>query len=448
MGNTLTSTQDSQLSTMDTQDIINYVPAAANFITQNELSDKLANYLPANSFGPAAAYVTQTQLNELHHQLQQESGSLSANYALQSDVQQNYQPKGNYALATDLNNYATVSQLQNYAPAGNYATRNDLKNSLAAYQPKGDYQPSGTYATVGQLNQYATVSQLKNYAPAGNYATVSQLNQYATVSRLNNYATVSQLNQYATVSQLNNYATVNQLNQLNQDIDNDQSSIRQRLHKHFIRKTDDGNVIIPTTLYINKICDNSGMNKCYDVTNNMQPVPYSPDSVSSSTPAAYSQSFTLSASSIVPSYALSGFHPISLDKLPSKFTLMNTATGKYWNAENNQINDGGTAAIISADKPVDLYNQTGNGTYRLAINGVSGYVCHAGYVMWTKNYVPNNYDFAWEFFLKDGTTNQVAIWNPFPGDGKGNWVVAGTPTAGRQQIANTTTPTLFTLTPN
>jgi hypothetical protein len=393
MGNTLTSTQDSQLSTMDTQDIINYVPAVANFVTQNELSDKLANYLPANSFGPAAAYVTQTQLNELHQQLQQESGSRSANYALQSDVQQNYQPKGNYALATDLNNY--VSQLQNYAPAGNYATRNDLINSLAAYQPKGDYQPAGTYATVAQLNQYALVSDVG---------------------------------------------------------------------KNYVSKTDIGNVDISNnlnignTLYIDKICDNSGMNKCYDVTNNMQPIiPYSPTDISSSTPAAYNppdvssynppnvSSFTLLASSTTPPYALPGFHPVPLENLPARFTLMNTATGKYWNAANNQINDGGPAAILSADRPSDLY---GISHYRLAVAGVSGYVRHAGYVMWTNTYVPNSYDFAWHILLKNGTTNQVAIWNPFPGDGTGNWVVAGSPTAGRQQIANTTTPTIFTLTPH
>jgi hypothetical protein len=151
------------------------------------------------------------------------------------------------------------------------------------------------------------------------------------------------------------------------------------------------------------------------------------------------------ASSTAPSYALPGYHPIPLANLPSTFTLKNTATGKYWGVSNGQVTDGGPTAILSADAPSDLYSATGTGTYRLAAQGASGNVRHSGYVMWTQQYAPGNYDFAWQIFLKDGTSDQVAVWNPYPGNGTGYWVVAGSPTTGRQQIVNTTSPTVFTL---
>ena len=171
----------------------------------------------------------------------------------------------------------------------------------------------------------------------------------------------------------------------------------------------------------------------------------SPSGTPGTPPPATTTPSGFTASSTAPSYALPGYHPIPLANLPSTFTLKNTATGKYWGASNGQITDGGTTAILSADAPSDLYSATGTGTYRLAVQGVSGNVRHAGYVMWTQTYTPNNYDFAWQIYLKDGTPDQVAVWNPFPGNGTGYWVTAGTPTAGRQQISNTTSPTVFTL---
>ena len=174
----------------------------------------------------------------------------------------------------------------------------------------------------------------------------------------------------------------------------------------------------------------------------------SPDGSSpGGSPGGSPAAFSLTASGTSPSYGLSGYKPVPLANLPATFTLKNTSTGKYWGWSNDQVTDGGTTAKLSADAPTDLYNATGTNTYRLQIQGSPGYVRHAGYVMWNQPYAAQNYDFTWQIFLKDGTADQVAIWNPYPGNGTGYWVTAGTPTAGRQQISQTTSPTVFTLAP-
>lgn len=167
----------------------------------------------------------------------------------------------------------------------------------------------------------------------------------------------------------------------------------------------------------------------------------STDSGSPAAPAA----FKLTASTTAPAYSLSGYHPIPLANLPTSFTLKNTATGNPWSIANGEVRDIGAASSLSADAPADLYSTTGTGTYRLKS---TEYIRHRNYLMYSETYAPNNVDFAWQLFLKDGTNDQVIVWNPYPGDGKGYWVVDGSPTAGRQQIANTPSPTIFTLAPS
>jgi hypothetical protein len=54
--------------------------------------------------------------------------------------------------------------------------------------------------------------------------------------------------------------------------------------------------------------------------------------------------------------------------------------------------------------------------------------------MWSENYAANNSDFAWAFYLKNGTTNQVKIVNPY---GDLYWVQSGIYTAGRIAISTT-----------
>jgi len=157
-----------------------------------------------------------------------------------------------------------------------------------------------------------------------------------------------------------------------------------------------------------------------------------------------STAFTLVAGTTSPPYAKAGYHPIPFSNLPAKFTLKNTSTGNYWGQNNDQVTDSPSAATISAVSKSDIYNQTGTGTYTLTLNGDSTKsIRHAGYVMWYNNYTPANYDFTWQLFLRDGTPDQVIVWNPFPGDGTGMHVKAD----GSRQRIDPGDPTVYTLTP-
>jgi len=132
--------------------------------------------------------------------------------------------------------------------------------------------------------------------------------------------------------------------------------------------------------------------------------------------------------------------------MPSSFTLTQTSTGNAWttNVGTGQIRDGNWGGdpvlTLVPSQPSDIYSARNPGIwYRLA--GSGNYVRHSGYVMWTQGYSAGSFDFAWAFFLKNGTNNQVIVWNPFPGDGVGNWVQSGTYTPGRIAI-NTQNPAL------
>ena len=163
-------------------------------------------------------------------------------------------------------------------------------------------------------------------------------------------------------------------------------------------------------------------------------------STSNTTPAA----FTLVAGTTSPSYGKAGYKPIPITNLPTKFTLKNTSTGNYWGQNNDQVTDSPSAATISAVSKSDIYSQTGTGTYTLTLNGDSTKsIRHAGYVMWYNNYTPGNFDFAWQIFLRDGTSDQVIVWNPFPGDNHGMHVKAD----GSRQRIDPSEPTVYTLTP-
>ena len=164
---------------------------------------------------------------------------------------------------------------------------------------------------------------------------------------------------------------------------------------------------------------------------------------STTTPAAPA-AFSLVAGSTSPSYGKAGYKPIPITNLPAKFTLKNTSNGNYWGQNNDQVTDATTAATISAVSKSDIYSQTGTGTYTLTLNGDSTKsIRHAGYVMWYNNYTPGNFDFAWQIFLKDGTSDQVIVWNPFPGDNNGMHVKAD----GSRQRIDPGEPTVYTLTP-
>jgi len=161
---------------------------------------------------------------------------------------------------------------------------------------------------------------------------------------------------------------------------------------------------------------------------------------SNTTPAA----FTLVAGTTSPSYAKTGYKPVPFGSLPAKFTLKNTATGKFWGQTGDQVTDAAASATISAVSKTDIYSQTGTGTYTLTLNGDSTKsVRHAGFVMWYQNYTPGNFDFAWQLFLKDGTKDQVIVWNPYPGNNVGMHVKAD----GTRQRIDPGEPTVYTLAP-
>jgi hypothetical protein len=138
---------------------------------------------------------------------------------------------------------------------------------------------------------------------------------------------------------------------------------------------------------------------------------------------------------------LPGYSLVAVSKLPSSFTLTQTSTSNAWTYGSGQVTDGGANPILTlvATAPSDLYSARNPGIwYRLGRQGAANeYVRHAVFVMGLSGYAANNFDFAWAFFLKNGTTNQVKIWNPYPGNGVGYWVQSGIQTAGRIAISTT-----------
>jgi len=140
--------------------------------------------------------------------------------------------------------------------------------------------------------------------------------------------------------------------------------------------------------------------------------------------------------------SVSGYTYVPFSALPASFTLVQTSTGNAWtiNTGSNQIRDGtwGGDPVLTMvpSQPGDIYSARNPGIwYRLA--GNSNYVRHFSLVMLTNGYTPGSFDFAWAFYLQNGTTNQIKIWNPFPGDGVGYWVQSGLQTAGRIAISTT-----------
>ena len=141
---------------------------------------------------------------------------------------------------------------------------------------------------------------------------------------------------------------------------------------------------------------------------------------------------------------VTGYSYVPWYVLPSSFTLTQTSTGNAWtyNSGSNELRDGNWGAdpslTLSASQPNDIYSARNPGMwYRLF--GSGNYVRHGGFNMRLNSYGANNFDYAWAFFLKNGTNNQVKIWNPYPGDGVGYWVQSGIFTAGRISI-NTSNP--------
>ena len=134
---------------------------------------------------------------------------------------------------------------------------------------------------------------------------------------------------------------------------------------------------------------------------------------------------------------VSGYTYIPFNYLPSSFTLKRTSTGNFWTNNTsgpNAISDGGAYPTITLipSQPSDIYSAANPGIwYRLQDPVTGNYVRHANFVMWLNSYVANNLDFAWAFYLQNGTTDQIKIYNAYGSD----WVQSGVYTAGRIAIS-------------
>jgi len=123
-----------------------------------------------------------------------------------------------------------------------------------------------------------------------------------------------------------------------------------------------------------------------------------------------------------------GYKPVSTSSVPVQFRLKNAATGQYMIlGPGNTIAEGaGTGVVIGRSRPSDLYqNSTTTNAPMQRLDTPAGAIRHSGFVLSANPYVPNNYDFAWKFLLKDGTTNRIIIWNPYPGDANGMYLQGG-----------------------
>jgi hypothetical protein len=174
--------------------------------------------------------------------------------------------------------------------------------------------------------------------------------------------------------------------------------------------------------------------------------------------------FSLTATAPSPSYGLSGYTPILLADLPTRFRLKVTSTGFYvgFDSYGNAlfsydplIYSERIIVEFSADRPIGLYSRTGVNTYRIYsknyndstisyffAGGLGAYNTYFG-----KPSVTTSLNVTWQIFLKDGTTDQVILWSPFPSAG-GNYINLNLPDTNTSVIGiDTGTPIVFTLEP-
>lgn len=161
------------------------------------------------------------------------------------------------------------------------------------------------------------------------------------------------------------------------------------------------------------------------------PAPAPEDTVATPVTVATPEAVVTPVVATPPTYVPTGYTYMPPASLPKRFSLKNVATGKFWSISgtpnNSTLYDGKSYPnlVLSADTPSDMWDSKEKGFwYRLNIDGTKAgdaSVRHAGYVMWGQPFTPNNFDFAWMFFKKTGTTDQVIVYNPFD---NGIWVNA------------------------
>jgi hypothetical protein len=166
-----------------------------------------------------------------------------------------------------------------------------------------------------------------------------------------------------------------------------------------------------------------------------------------------------------PSYGLTGYKPLKLSDLPTRFRLKVNSNQFYVGQSSTSMFSYNSAtyasltpiSIFTADKPSDLYSATGVDTYRLRVtnyawagtansasnfylysNGTSDITINSTYA--------TTLNFAWQFF-KNTSTGEIIMWNPSP-SGNGNYITYNTnQTTGDTFRLGTATPIRFTIEP-
>jgi len=180
-----------------------------------------------------------------------------------------------------------------------------------------------------------------------------------------------------------------------------------------------------------------------------------------------------------PSYGLTGYKPLKLSDLPTRFRLVVNSNSYYVGLRDPTPTNPGTPtlrsysatsfseeygiasypiAVFEADRPTDLYSATGTNTYRLRVSNYSllnntnrpsqyYYLNSNGTSdMFISTAYNTTFNYAWQFF-KNTTTGEIVLWSPSPG-GNGSYITYNPSQTGDTfRISTSGTPIKFTIEP-
>ena len=183
----------------------------------------------------------------------------------------------------------------------------------------------------------------------------------------------------------------------------------------------------------------------------------------------YSQTTSVVAMDVTnntnPSYGLTGYKPLKLSDLPTRFRLRVNSNQYYvgnWPGSTTVYSLNSKTyfsltpiSIFTADKPSDLYSATGVDTYRLR---VTNYAWNSSTNSATNFYLDSSttdigingtyattLNFAWQFF-KNTSTGEIIMWNPSP-SGSGRYITYNSNQTGDSFRLGSGTPITFTIEP-
>ena len=184
----------------------------------------------------------------------------------------------------------------------------------------------------------------------------------------------------------------------------------------------------------------------------------------------YSQTTSVVAMDVTnntnPSYGLTGYKPLKLSDLPTRFRLRVNSNQFYvgqwpgsttvYSCNSKTYFSTTPISIFTADKPSDLYSTTGVDTYRIR---VTNYAWNSSTNSATNFYLDSSttdigingtyattLNFAWQFF-KNTSTGEIIMWNPYA-SGSGNYITYNSnQTTGDTFRLGAGTPIKFTIEP-